>query len=145
MILAQLLSTRYFPYVSLYVHIVKNMFFLSDSSLAPYKSVTKHIEKAAGGDELLLSCQSEGYPESPVMWQDGHLKTLNPNTTAVTTPQQLVKVTSQIRVGSSAKNNYTCIFTKDGSSATFQIPGTFWFPFQGFLVTQNSINWMEII
>ncbi|KAI9524734.1 hypothetical protein NQZ68_016743 [Dissostichus eleginoides] len=92
------------------------------SVVAPYKSVTKHIEKAAGGDELLLSCQSEGYPESPVMWQDGHLKTLNPNTTAVTTPQQLVKVTSQIHVGSSAKNNYTCIFTKDGSSATFKIP-----------------------
>ncbi|XP_033951257.1 programmed cell death 1 ligand 1-like isoform X2 [Pseudochaenichthys georgianus] len=92
------------------------------SVVAPYKSVTKHIEKAAGGDELLLSCQSEGYPESPVMWQDGHLKTLNPNNTAVTTPQQLVKVTSQIRVGSSAKNNYTCIFTKDGFSATFQIP-----------------------
>ncbi|KAL3041574.1 hypothetical protein OYC64_019706 [Pagothenia borchgrevinki] len=92
------------------------------SVVAPYKSVTKHIEKAAGGDELLLSCQSEGYPESPVMWQDGHLKTLNPNTTAVTTPQQLVNVTSQIRVRSSAKNNYTCIFTKDGSSATFQIP-----------------------
>ncbi|KAK5900769.1 hypothetical protein CgunFtcFv8_025700 [Champsocephalus gunnari] len=92
------------------------------SVVAPYKSVTKHIEKAAGGDELLLSCQSEGYPESPVMWQDGQLKTLNPNTTAVTPPQQLVKVTSQIRVGSSAKNNYTCIFTKDGSSATFQIP-----------------------
>ncbi|KAK5851920.1 hypothetical protein PBY51_023433 [Eleginops maclovinus] len=92
------------------------------SVVAPYKSVTKHIEKAAGGDDMLLTCLSEGYPESPVMWQNGQHQTLSSNTTSVTTPEQLVQVTSRIRVRSSAKDSYKCIFTKDGSSATFQIP-----------------------
>ncbi|XP_070781071.1 uncharacterized protein [Enoplosus armatus] len=89
---------------------------------APYKSVTKHIQKAAEGDEVLLTCQSEGYPESSVMWQDGHQRTLSHDTTTVSTPDQLFRVTSQIQVRSSDKNNYTCYFTNDGHSATFHIP-----------------------
>ncbi|XP_045923000.1 butyrophilin subfamily 2 member A2-like isoform X2 [Micropterus dolomieu] len=89
---------------------------------APYKAVTKHIEKIAEGDEVLLTCQSEGYPETSVMWQDGHLRSINANTTSVSTPDQLFKVTSQILVRSSDKNNYTCNFTNDGHSATFHIP-----------------------
>ncbi|XP_040915325.1 uncharacterized protein LOC121195737 [Toxotes jaculatrix] len=92
------------------------------SVIAPYKVVTKHIEKTPDGEDVLLTCQSEGYPQSPVVWQDGHLKTLNSNTTAVSTPDQLFLVTSQIRVKSSHKNNYTCNFTNDGHSATFHIP-----------------------
>lgn len=92
------------------------------SVTAPYKNVTKHIEKVEEGDEVLLTCQSEGYPQSPVTWQDGHGRTINPNSTAKSSPNQLVKVTSQIRVKSSDKNNYTCLFTNDGDSATFHIP-----------------------
>ncbi|XP_078126919.1 butyrophilin-like protein 1 isoform X1 [Sander vitreus] len=92
------------------------------SVVAPYEAVTKHIRKAAEGDEVLLTCQSEGYPMSSVMWQDGHQRKLSSNTTAVLTPDQLFKVTSEIRVRSSDKNNYTCIFTNDGYSATFHIP-----------------------
>ncbi|XP_039634963.1 uncharacterized protein LOC120545054 isoform X2 [Perca fluviatilis] len=92
------------------------------SVVAPYEAVTKHIRKAAEGDEVLLTCQSEGYPSSSVMWQDGHQRKLSSNTTAVLTPDQLFKVTSEIRVRSSDKNNYTCIFTNDGYSATFHIP-----------------------
>lgn len=99
--------------------------FLSDALAAPYKAVTKRIEKAAEGDEVLLTCQSEGYPESPVLWQDGHRQKLTSNTTAVSTPDQLLRITSQIRVSSSDKNNYTCDFTKRGHSATFLVPGTF--------------------
>uniref|UniRef100_A0A3P9CNL5 Ig-like domain-containing protein n=1 Tax=Maylandia zebra TaxID=106582 RepID=A0A3P9CNL5_9CICH len=89
---------------------------------ASYKSVTKHIERAATGDEVLITCQSEGYPKSTVEWQNGNLKTLNPNTTAESTPDQIFRITSQIKVSSSEKNNYTCKFTKDGSSATIYIP-----------------------
>uniref|UniRef100_A0A8P4K9B4 Ig-like domain-containing protein n=1 Tax=Dicentrarchus labrax TaxID=13489 RepID=A0A8P4K9B4_DICLA len=92
------------------------------SVVAPYKAGTKRIEKTAEGDEVLLSCQSEGYPKSSVMWQDGQLRNIDPSTTVVSTPDQLFKVTSVIRVQSSDKNNYTCSFTKDGYSATFHIP-----------------------
>ncbi|XP_075945931.1 programmed cell death 1 ligand 1-like [Anarhichas minor] len=92
------------------------------SVVAPYSTVTKRIQKAAEEDEMLLTCQSRGYPESSVTWQDGHLERLNPNTTAVSTADQLFTVTSQIRVKSPDKNNYTCFFTQDGNSATFHIP-----------------------
>uniref|UniRef100_A0A3Q4BZR1 Ig-like domain-containing protein n=1 Tax=Mola mola TaxID=94237 RepID=A0A3Q4BZR1_MOLML len=92
------------------------------SVAGPYKTVTKHFRKAAKGDELLLSCESEGYPESSVTWQDGHLQRIDPSTTAVSTPEQLFKVTSEIHVPSWDKNNYTCSFTNDGISATFHIP-----------------------
>nr|XP_046231802.1 coxsackievirus and adenovirus receptor homolog [Scatophagus argus] len=92
------------------------------SVTAPYKAVTKRIQKAADGDEVLLTCQSEGYPESSVVWQDGRLQRFSPNTTVVSTPDQLFKVTSEIRVPSAEKNNYTCNFTSDGYSETFHIP-----------------------
>lgn len=91
------------------------------SVTAPYKTVTKHIQKAAEGNEVLLTCQSEGYPESSVIWQDAHLQTIEARTIAAPTPDQLFKVTSEIRVPSSERNNYTCTF-KDGHSATFHIP-----------------------
>lgn len=86
--------------------------------------MTKHIQKAAEGNEVLLTCQSEGYPESSVTWQDAHLKTFDASTTAVLTPDKLFKVTSELRVQSSERNNYTCTF-KDGHSATFHIPGIY--------------------
>ncbi|KAF7669549.1 hypothetical protein LDENG_00155660 [Lucifuga dentata] len=89
---------------------------------APYKTVTKHIQKSAEGDEVLLTCQSEGFPQSSVEWQDKNLQRLDSNTTAVPTPDQLFKVTSQIQVSSSDKSNYTCRFTNDGYLATFHIP-----------------------
>uniref|UniRef100_A0A672JE96 Ig-like domain-containing protein n=1 Tax=Salarias fasciatus TaxID=181472 RepID=A0A672JE96_SALFA len=95
---------------------------LSLSVAAPYKTVIKRVEKAADCDQVLISCQSEGFPESSVLWQDGHMQTLNANTTVASTPDQLFQITSQIQVSSSEENNYTCHFTKDGTSATFLIP-----------------------
>lgn len=92
------------------------------SVTAPYKAVTKHIQEVAGRDELLLTCQSEGYPNSTVVWRDGQLQNIISKTTSVSTPDQLIKVTSQIRIRSLEKNNYTCSFTNDGHSATFHIP-----------------------
>lgn len=89
---------------------------------ASYKPVTKRIERVATGDEVLITCQSEGYPKSTVEWQNGNLETLNPNTTAESTPDQIFRITSQIKVSSTEKNNYTCKFTKDGPSATISIP-----------------------
>ncbi|XP_068561914.1 programmed cell death 1 ligand 2-like [Cebidichthys violaceus] len=95
---------------------------ISLSVVAPYIEVTKRIQKTAEEDEVLLTCQSRGYPESSVMWQDGRLQRPDPNTTAASNADQLFTVTSQIRVRSSDKNNYTCVFTHDGNSATFHIP-----------------------
>uniref|UniRef100_A0A3B5L6T6 Ig-like domain-containing protein n=1 Tax=Xiphophorus couchianus TaxID=32473 RepID=A0A3B5L6T6_9TELE len=89
---------------------------------APYHSVSKQIERTAEGDKVVLTCQSEGYPQSPVVWQDGHLQSYSSNTTTTTTPDGLIKVVSQIEVSSSEKTKYTCNFTKDHSSATFHIP-----------------------
>ncbi|XP_041825113.1 programmed cell death 1 ligand 1-like isoform X2 [Melanotaenia boesemani] len=95
---------------------------ISLSVKAPYKSVTKYIEKTAEEDVVLLTCQSQGYPESNVTWQDKLLQRHSSNTTTKLTPDQLYKITSQIQVNPSEKNNYTCTFTNDGYSATFHIP-----------------------
>lgn len=87
---------------------------------------------------MLLSCESEGYPESSVTWQDGHLQRIDPSTTAVSTPEQLFKVTSEIRVPSLDKNNYTCSFTNDGISATFHIPGEYLLSLWAFITCQGK-------
>lgn len=112
---------------------------MSLSVVAPYDVVTKRIQKAAEEDEVLLSCQSQGYPESSVVWQEGRRQRLNPETTSASRADQLLTVTSQIRVRSSDKNNYTCSFTNYGNSEIFHIPGTFLFPFRAFFHdrTQN--------
>nr|XP_040054332.1 uncharacterized protein LOC120832246 isoform X2 [Gasterosteus aculeatus aculeatus] len=93
------------------------------SVVAPYKTVAKRIQKTADEGWLLLTCQSQGYPESSVTWHNGHLqRPPGPDTTAVSTEDLLYTVTSQIRVRSTDKNNYTCSFAQDGNSATFHIP-----------------------
>lgn len=89
---------------------------------APYKTVTKRLRKVEHGDEALLSCQADGYPESSVQWWDGHGRPLNASTAAVPTPQQLFTVTSEIRVRFPDDANYTCSFS-GGYSATFILPG----------------------
>ncbi|XP_034048023.1 programmed cell death 1 ligand 1 isoform X2 [Thalassophryne amazonica] len=89
---------------------------------APYKKVSKSVQKATQEDEVVLTCQSDGYPRTAVEWMDEHLQRINSNTTAVPTPDQLYKVTSQIKVTTLKQNSYTCNFTKDGLSATFHIP-----------------------
>ncbi len=116
------------PAVLFWAHGHYYIFPLSDSSLAPYKTVTKYIQRVAEKDEVLLTCQCEGYPNSSVIWQDGQLRRINPSTTVVSTPDKLFKITSEIRVRPSDKNNYTCNFTNDGYSAMFYIPGKCLFP-----------------
>ncbi|CAF93166.1 unnamed protein product [Tetraodon nigroviridis] len=89
---------------------------------APYKTVTKHLQRVEGGDEALLTCQSEGLPKSSVQWLDGHGRPLNASTTATVTPQQLIRVTSRIQVRFHDDSNYTCSFD-GGVSATFVLRG----------------------
>lgn len=103
-----------------------------DSPIAPYKSVRKRIKKAPEGGQVLLSCEAEGYPGTSVVWQGAHLQNLRPNTTSVSTPDELFKVISQIRVSSSDRNNYTCSFSNDGYNATFHIPGKYELFFKTF-------------
>ncbi|KAM4634106.1 butyrophilin subfamily 3 member A3 [Polymixia lowei] len=95
---------------------------MSLSVKAPYKDVTKTIQKSTEGDEVRLICRSEGHPLLSVTWEDGNLQKLNSSTAVVITPDQLFQVTSQIQVRTSDKNNYTCSFTGDGPSAMFRIP-----------------------
>ncbi|XP_075900938.1 programmed cell death 1 ligand 2-like isoform X2 [Nelusetta ayraudi] len=90
---------------------------------APYKTVSKHLQKAADGEQLLLTCQSEGHPRTAAMWRDGHAQAINSNTSFELTPQQLFRASSQIHVSSALRNNYTCSFPHGGNSATFHITG----------------------
>ncbi|XP_061656419.1 programmed cell death 1 ligand 1-like isoform X2 [Syngnathoides biaculeatus] len=89
---------------------------------APFKTVTKNISISARGDELTLSCRSEGYPMSTVTWGDPHRRELNASTAVVSTGDGLFKITTRIRVASRQESNYTCSFDSSGSSATFLIP-----------------------
>lgn len=84
--------------------------------------MTKRLRKVDQGDEALLTCQSDGYPEASVQWWDAHRRPLNASTAAALTPQQLFTVTSEIRVRFHDDSNYTCAFS-DGYSATFILPG----------------------
>ncbi|KAM9306252.1 uncharacterized protein KZ484_026747 [Pholidichthys leucotaenia] len=95
---------------------------ISLSVKAPYKTVTKHVERSAEGSEVLLTCLSEGYPESPVVWKDSHQHRHTPNTTIAPTKEKLFKITSQIRVSASKQDSYWCNFTNDGYTETFHIP-----------------------
>ncbi|XP_061526043.1 programmed cell death 1 ligand 1-like [Phycodurus eques] len=92
------------------------------SVTAPFKKVNKDIVKSGKEGELVLTCQSEGYPKSKVTWEDNHRQELNASTTVVVTEDGLFRVTTQIRVESSQKNNYTCSFNSSGSSRSFFIP-----------------------
>ncbi|XP_061148749.1 programmed cell death 1 ligand 1-like isoform X2 [Syngnathus typhle] len=99
--------------------------YIQLSVTAPYKTVTKTISKTVPGGKFVLNCQSEGYPMSTVAWEDGHGRNLNASTSTsvVTTEEGLYRITSGIQVGSSQKNNYTCRFDSNSTSATFLIPG----------------------
>lgn len=98
-------------------------FFPPFSPSAPYKAVSKHLQKAADDEQLLLTCQSEGHPKTAAVWRDRHAHTINSSTSFELTPQQLFRASSQIRVPSALRSNYTCSFPHGGSSATFYIPG----------------------
>lgn len=95
----------------------------ASSPPAPYKTVNKYQQKAADGEQLLLTCQSEGHPRTAAVWRDGHAQAITSNTSFELTPQQLFKASSQIHVPSALRNNYTCSFPHGGNSATFHITG----------------------
>lgn len=82
----------------------------------------KRLQRVDPGDAALLSCQADGYPETPVQWWDGQGRALEADTSAALTPQQLVRVISQVRVRFPDDANYTCSFG-GGYSATFILPG----------------------
>lgn len=90
---------------------------------APYKSVSRHLQKAGEGEQLLLTCQSEGHPKTSAVWWDGRGQAINSSTSFESMPQQLYRASSQIRVPSALRNNYTCSFPHGGGSVTFHIPG----------------------
>ncbi|XP_076019665.1 uncharacterized protein LOC143010939 isoform X2 [Genypterus blacodes] len=89
---------------------------------APYRSITPDILTPAEENWKLLRCRSEGFPLSSVQWHDGNSQKLHSNTTSIQTSEKLFQVASQIRVSARDRNNYTCVFTNDGYSETFNIP-----------------------
>nr|XP_057913825.1 programmed cell death 1 ligand 2-like isoform X2 [Doryrhamphus excisus] len=92
------------------------------SVIAPYKTGTKRILKSPEGEEVLLTCQSEGYPETVVSWVDARWQNLTASTTVQPWADHFFQITSQIRVASLEENNYTCRFQHGGYTATFVLP-----------------------
>lgn len=93
---------------------------------AAYTTVKKTVKRLKEEGELELGCESEGYPLTSVTWMDGTFQELPSNLTSVRTPEQLFQVTSRLKVKSSDRNNYTCVFGVEGlrstQSARFFIP-----------------------
>ncbi|KAL4617364.1 programmed cell death 1 ligand 1 isoform X1 [Arapaima gigas] len=91
---------------------------------ASYKSIKKTVRRA-GNDEVELSCESEGYPLTTLVWNDQRGRRIdNVNVSSVTTLDQLFHITSSVTVDSST-NNYTCTVVEEGHmgpSAAFLIP-----------------------
>ncbi|KAH0628311.1 hypothetical protein JD844_009267 [Phrynosoma platyrhinos] len=76
---------------------------------AHYKTINFHKRKEK--EDLILTCQSEGYPLAEVSW---HNENTNLSTSAVTTYQLtedgLFSITSTLRVKSLINGNYSCVF-----------------------------------
>ncbi|KAJ8286610.1 hypothetical protein GJAV_G00041110 [Gymnothorax javanicus] len=91
---------------------------------APYKSINKILKTS--GEEVHLSCDSQGYPLATVVWTDltGRNITNESNATIATNTNNLFQITSTVLV-KSLNNTYTCTFVREGlvdQSAHFHIP-----------------------
>ncbi|KAM6230348.1 programmed cell death 1 ligand 1 isoform 2-T5 [Porphyrio hochstetteri] len=93
---------------------------------APYRTITKGIV-SAGGNEWKLTCQSEGYPQAAVIWQNREYEDLTDkaSTSYETGSDQLYRVTSTLTVKNRINESFSCIFwnkeLQENTSATLHI------------------------
>ncbi|XP_027736829.1 programmed cell death 1 ligand 1 [Empidonax traillii] len=78
---------------------------------APYRTITQRVV-STGHNEWKLTCQSEGYPEAEVIWQNGDHEDLTDkaNTSYETGRDQLYRVTSTLTIKSRIDGIFYCIF-----------------------------------
>uniref|UniRef100_A0A8C5LUD6 Ig-like domain-containing protein n=2 Tax=Leptobrachium leishanense TaxID=445787 RepID=A0A8C5LUD6_9ANUR len=97
---------------------------------ASYKEITSRITEvhtAAGQGIKEISCQSVGYPEAEVTWENEaeNLSSLV-TTSSTVTAEELFNVTSVIRMSAVANKTFTCIFWNKAfhqpTSLTFTLP-----------------------
>ncbi|XP_066566825.1 programmed cell death 1 ligand 1 isoform X2 [Amia ocellicauda] len=94
---------------------------------AAYKPIKKDIRKTEEDNMVELSCQSEGYPLTSVLWRDatGKKLSMKANTTYFKTVKHLFHLSSQVIITTTNNNTYTCTFLDEagmGFSASFKIP-----------------------
>ncbi|XP_059729738.1 programmed cell death 1 ligand 1-like isoform X1 [Haemorhous mexicanus] len=78
---------------------------------APYRIINQGVV-STGHNEWKLTCQSEGYPEAEVIWQNRNYEdlTYKANTKFETASDQLYRVTSTLTIKSGIDEIYYCIF-----------------------------------
>ncbi|NWU85719.1 PD1L1 protein, partial [Onychorhynchus coronatus] len=78
---------------------------------APYRTITQRVVRT-GHNEWKLTCQSEGYPEAEVIWQNRNYEDLTDkaNTSYKTGRDQLYHVTSTLTIKSRIDEIFYCIF-----------------------------------
>ncbi|KFV98734.1 Programmed cell death 1 ligand 1, partial [Eurypyga helias] len=78
---------------------------------APYRTITQGVV-SIGHNEWKLTCQSEGYPQPEVIWQNREYEDLTDqaNTSYETGSDQLYRVTSTLTIKSRIDEIFYCIF-----------------------------------
>ncbi|NWT61841.1 PD1L1 protein, partial [Erythrocercus mccallii] len=78
---------------------------------APYRIINQGVV-STGHNEWKLTCQSEGYPEAEVIWQNRNYEDLTEkaNTRFETGSDQLYRVTSTLTIKSGIDEIFYCIF-----------------------------------
>ncbi|NXG55368.1 PD1L1 protein, partial [Hemiprocne comata] len=78
---------------------------------APYRTITQGVV-STGDKEWKLTCQSEGYPQAEVLWQNSKYEDLThkANTSCETGSDQLYRVTSTLTIKSRIDEIFYCIF-----------------------------------
>ncbi|KAM9213193.1 programmed cell death 1 ligand 1-like isoform 1-T2 [Leptosomus discolor] len=93
---------------------------------APYRTVTQRVV-SAGDNAWKLTCQSEGYPQAEVIWQNRQYEDLTDkaNTSYETGSDQLYRVTSTLTIKSRIDETFYCIFwnkeLQENTSASLHI------------------------
>ncbi|NWX15690.1 PD1L1 protein, partial [Aegotheles bennettii] len=78
---------------------------------APYRTITQGVV-STGDNEWKLTCQSEGYPQAEVLWQNRLYEDLTDkaNTSYETRSDQRYRVTSTLTIKSRIDEIFYCIF-----------------------------------
>ncbi|NXX28317.1 PD1L1 protein, partial [Nicator chloris] len=78
---------------------------------APYRTINQGVV-STGHNEWKLTCESEGYPEAEVIWQNRNYEDLTDkaNTSVETGSDQLYRVTSTLTIKSGIDEIFYCIF-----------------------------------
>lgn len=84
---------------------------------------------STGGNKWKLTCQSEGYPQAEVIWQNREYEDLTDkaNTSYETGSDQLYRVTSTLTIKSRTDEIFYCIFwnkeLQENTSVVLHIAG----------------------